>query len=117
MKLSKTGKIMNVASTAAFQPGPLMSVYFATKAYVLHFSEAIASELAPYGISVTVLCPGATATKFKLESEMADIKMFKNTKFAAPYDVALYGYKAMMKKQMVAVHGWFNIFLVNSNRF
>lgn len=117
MKQEKTGKILNVASTAAFQPGPLMSVYFATKAYVLHFSEALSNELEPYGVGVTVLCPGATATKFKIESEMADIKMFKNAKFAKPFDVALYWYNALMSKKIVAVHGWFNKFLVNSNRF
>src|SRR5258708_27058245 len=56
------GRIMNVASTAAFQPGPLMTVYYATKAYVLSFSEALANEVMPYGVTVTCLCPGATST-------------------------------------------------------
>src|SRR5271154_4231612 len=60
----KTGKILNVASTAAFQPGPLMAVYYATKAYVLHFSEALANELNGTGVTVTCLCPGATVTEF-----------------------------------------------------
>jgi hypothetical protein len=60
----KSGGILNVASTAAFQPGPLMAVYFATKAYVLHFSEALANELNGSGVTVTALCPGATATEF-----------------------------------------------------
>src|SRR5579864_3658891 len=61
----KNGGILNVASTAAFQPGPLMAVYFATKAYVLHFSEALANELRESGITVTCLCPGPTATEFQ----------------------------------------------------
>ena len=58
------GKIMNVASTAAFQPGPTMSVYFATKAFVLSFSEAISEEVRDKGITVTALCPGSTETGF-----------------------------------------------------
>ncbi len=62
MKLSGYGRIMNVASTAAFQPGPGMAVYFATKAYVLSFSEAISEELVGTGITVTALCPGPTAS-------------------------------------------------------
>ena len=56
--------IMNVASTAAFQPGPLMAVYFATKAYVLHFSEALAEEVRPAGVTVSAFCPGPTRTEF-----------------------------------------------------
>ncbi len=60
----KRGRIMNVASTAGFQPGPLMAVYYATKAYVISFSEALANELKSSGVTVTCLCPGATATEF-----------------------------------------------------
>src|SRR5258708_35321816 len=58
------GRIMNVASTAGFQPGPLMAVYYATKAYVISFSEAIANELKGTGVTVTCLCPGPTETEF-----------------------------------------------------
>ena len=61
----RRGRILNVASTAAFQPGPLMAVYYATKAYVLSFSEAIANELAGTGVTVTALCPGPTRTEFQ----------------------------------------------------
>jgi len=61
----RSGKILNVASTAGFQPGPLMSVYYATKAYVISFSEALANELDGSGVTVTCLCPGATDTGFQ----------------------------------------------------
>src|SRR5262249_37548779 len=61
----RSGKILNVASTAGFQPGPLMAVYYATKAYVISFSEAIANELKDSGVSVTCLCPGPTDTSFQ----------------------------------------------------
>jgi short-subunit dehydrogenase len=64
------GRILNVASTAAFQPGPLMAVYFATKAYVLHLSEALANELQGTGVTVTCLCPGPTATEFQQRANM-----------------------------------------------
>jgi len=71
------GKILNVASTAAFQPGPTMSVYFATKAYVLSFSEAIANELKGTGVTVTALCPGATSTGFKKAAALEKSQLFK----------------------------------------
>jgi len=70
MLARKRGRIMNVASTAGFQPGPLMAVYYATKAYVIMFSEAIANELKGSGVTVTCLCPGATATKFAGRAKM-----------------------------------------------
>ena len=65
MVARKSGKILNTASTAAFQPGPLMSVYFATKHYVLAFSEGIAEEWNQYGVTVTALCPGPTESEFQ----------------------------------------------------
>ena len=67
----KSGAILNVASTAAFQPGPNMAVYFATKAYVLSFTEALHEELKPHGVKVSALCPGPTRTEF---GEVAGIK-------------------------------------------
>lgn len=70
------GKILNVASTAAFQPGPLMAVYYATKAYVLSFSEAIDYELSHTNVSVTALCPGATATNFEKEQALSHLDCF-----------------------------------------
>src|SRR5271166_4002120 len=71
----KSGGILNVASAAAFQPGPLMAVYFATKAYVLHFSEALSNELNGTGVTVTCLCPGPTATEFLKRANIADIRL------------------------------------------
>ena len=73
----RTGKIMNVASTAGFQPGPLMAVYYATKAYVISFSEALANELADKGITVTCLCPGATETAFAGRAGNDATRLFK----------------------------------------
>src|SRR6202522_4223637 len=73
----RSGKIMNVASVAAFQPGPLMAVYYATKAYVILFSEALANELSSSGVTVTCLCPGATDTGFQGRAGVADSKLFK----------------------------------------
>ena len=73
----RRGRIMNVASTAGFQPGPLMSVYYATKAYVIMFSEAIANELKGSGVTVTCLCPGATATQFAGRANMEKSRLFR----------------------------------------
>ncbi len=111
------GKIMNVASTAAFQPGPTMAVYYATKAYVLHFSEAIANELKDKNITVTALCPGATASGFQSAAKMEDSKLVKGKKLPSSKVVAQYGYNAMMKGKTVAIHGFMNRVLANSVRF
>src|SRR5581483_11195724 len=72
----RSGRIVNVASTAAFQPGPLMAVYYATKAYVLSFSEAVADELRGSGVTVTALCPGPTATGFAERAGMTRSRLF-----------------------------------------
>ena len=80
MVKNKGGKIMNVASTAAFQPCPTMSVYGATKAFVLSFSEAVDNEVREKGITVTALCPGATRSGFQAAANMTDSKLFKNKK-------------------------------------
>ncbi|WP_035727083.1 SDR family NAD(P)-dependent oxidoreductase [Eisenibacter elegans] len=109
----KQGRIMNVASMAAFQPSPLMSIYFASKAFVLSFSEALSSELRPHGISVTVLCPGTTRTGFQAAvgagtPEMSD----KKWAYASAEEVALYGYRAMMRGTTIAIHGTVNKLLV-----
>lgn len=105
------GKILNVASLAAFQPGPFMSIYYASKAYLLSFSQAIANELKGTGISVTVLCPGPTRTSFQ---EVVSSNSSKNRiKFnmASAREVARCGYTAMMKGRTVAIPGMFNKFL------
>lgn len=111
------GRIMNVASTAAFQPGPFMAVYYATKAYVLSFSEAIANELQGTGVTVTALCPGPTESGFVKAAALDDSKLFKNKKLPASREVAEYGYKAMMKGKTVAIHGTMNWIMANSVRF
>lgn len=112
-----SGKIMNVASTASFQPGPGMAVYYATKAYVLHFSEALHSEVRKKGVTVTALCPGATESGFSAAADMEDSKLFKGKKLPSSAEVARYGYKAMMKGKPVAIHGLMNYLMANSVRF
>ena len=109
-----SGKIMNVASTASFQPGPLMSVYFATKAYVLHFSEAINNEVQHKGVTITALCPGATETGFQAAGALDDSKLFNGKKLPTGKTVAEFGYKAMMKGKAVAIHGFLNNILARS---
>ncbi|PKH66941.1 short-chain dehydrogenase [Flavobacterium sp. ALD4] len=117
MVLQKKGKIMNVASTAAFQPGPTMAVYYATKSYVLHFSEAIDNEVRDKGITVTALCPGATESGFQDAADMNESKLVKGRKLPTSKEVAEYGFRAMMKGKRVAIHGLFNSIMANSIRF
>jgi short-subunit dehydrogenase len=109
------GKIMNVASTAAFQPGPTMSVYFATKAFVLSFSEAICEEVRDKGITVTALCPGSTETNFHAVV-MGDKNLLKERKKSSPAEVAEFGYHSMMLGKRVAVHGFKNEIMAVSAR-
>lgn len=113
----KYGRILNVASTAAFQPGPTMSVYYATKAYVLHFSEAISNELKGTGVTVTALCPGATESDFQNKAAMQESKLVKGKKLPGSAEVAAYGYRSMKKGKVVAIHGIMNYLLANSIRF
>ena len=102
------GKILNVASTAAFQPGPMMAVYFATKAYVLSFSEAIARELKGTGVSITTLCPGATETGFQRAAGATGSRVFDSRTLPTGADVAAYSYKALQRQKRVAIHGAIN---------
>lgn len=111
------GRILNIASTAAFQAGPLMSTYYATKAYVLSFSEGLAGELAGTGVTVTVHCPGATSTEFASTAGNDESPLFQRKGVATPEEVADHAYAAMMKGQTVAVHGALNNFLAWSIRF
>lgn len=104
----KHGRILNISSTAAFQPGPMMAVYFATKAFVLHLSEAIGDELKEDHITVTALCPGPTDTHFGEESKMNASQLVKNVKIAGAREVAQLGFNAMMKGKPVAIHGAMN---------
>ncbi len=110
------GKIMNVASTAAFQPLPYMSVYGATKAYVLSLSEGLANEYKADNITVTALCPGATTTSFKENAKMGENLLFKGIVSTAA-SVAKYGYKAMMNGKAVAIPGMMNKIMAGSIRF
>jgi len=117
MKKRKNGKILNVASVAAFMPGAFMSVYYATKAYVLSFSEAIANELKPYGVSVTVLCPGPTRTNFEQAADLNDNSFFNRLPVATANQVARYGLNAMNKRKIVAIEGFLNKLMIFSLRF
>lgn len=112
-----SGRIMNVASTAAFQPGPTMAVYFATKAYVLSFSEAVNNEVRDKGITVTALCPGSTESGFQTVAGLEENKLIKGRNLPSSKQVAEYGYREMMKGKAVAIHGLKNIILANSVRF
>lgn len=112
----KHGRIMNVASTAGFQPGPLMAVYYATKAYVVSFSEAIANELKGTGVSVTCLCPGATATEFATRAEMEKSRLFKMGKMKS-IDVARAGLGGMMRGKTMVIPGMRNWMMAEAVRF
>ncbi|MDP9177503.1 MAG: SDR family oxidoreductase [Gemmatimonadota bacterium] len=112
----RSGRVMNVASTAAFQPGPLMAVYYATKAYVLSFSEAIAEELRNTGVTVTALCPGATATAFADTAEISNTRLFTRIGIADAESVAAYGYKAMMRGERVAIPSLRDKIMVQTER-
>jgi hypothetical protein len=113
---SKNGGILNVASTAAFQPGPLMAVYFATKAYVLHFSEALANELHGTGVTVTCLCPGATATEFHKRANATGMRLLKMGSMDAR-TVAEDGYRGLMAGKPVVISGLKNWLVAQSVRF
>ena len=116
MMACKQGKIMNISSTAAFQPGPMMAVYFASKAYVQHLSEALNNEVKDSGVSVTAFCPGPTDTHFMDDSKMKQSKLLENTKLASSHAVALSGYRAMMKSKPVKIHGVLNNAMIFSLR-
>lgn len=112
----RSGRVLNVASTAAFQPGPLMAVYFATKAYVLSFSQALAEELRDTGVTVTALCPGPTQTDFADAAQMTKSRLFTTFGVADADDVAAYGVHAMLKGKRVAIPGIRNKLLAQANR-
>ena len=111
------GRIMNVASTAAFQPGPLMAVYYATKAYVLSFSEALANELRGSGVTVTCFCPGATNTGFAKRAGNEGSRLFKQIGGMNAETVARDGYRGLMKGKTVVISGTHNWLVAESVRF
>ncbi|MBS1515082.1 MAG: SDR family oxidoreductase [Bacteroidetes bacterium] len=112
-----SGRILNVASTAAFQPGPLMSVYYAGKAFVLSLSEAMAYELKDTKVTVTCLCPGPTKSNFQNAANINESGLVKGRKIPSSYDVALFGYNEMMKGKYLAVEGFMNKFMAFCVRF
>jgi short-subunit dehydrogenase len=101
MKKRKSGKILNTASTAGFLPGPLQATYFATKAFVVSFSEALAHELKPHNISVTALCPGPVKTEFEKTAGMTGGNLFE--KAASAKSTAEKGYRAMEKGKVICI--------------
>jgi short-subunit dehydrogenase len=115
--LATRGKILNTASTAAFQPGPYMAVYYATKSFVLSFSEAIASELEDTGVTVTALCPGPTASGFQDKAELGNSALVKGKKLPTSEEVAALGYRAMQRGQRVYIPGFMNWAMAQSMRF
>ena len=112
----KSGAILNVASTAAFQPGPKMAVYFATKAYVLSLSEALHEELKPHGIHVTCLCPGPTRTEFGEVAGFGGNGLFDRVAMESPAVVKA-GLNGLDRNKAVVVPGLVNKLTANSGRF
>jgi short-subunit dehydrogenase len=117
MKKQGRGRILNVASTASFQPGPMMAIYYATKSYVLHLSEALYNELAVHHISVTTLCPGPTETGFQQEANLGNSRLVKGKKLPTAATVAEYGFMAMMQGKRLAIPGLVNKMMVFFIRF
>jgi uncharacterized protein len=111
------GRIVNVASTAAFQPGPYMAVYYATKAYVLSFSEALAQELSDTGVTVTALCPGPTETEFQAAAGLEDTLLFKGPLVMSAAKVARLGWAAARRGKPVVIPGLANKLLKETVRF
>jgi short-subunit dehydrogenase len=112
----KSGAILNVASTAAFQPGPKMAVYFATKAFVLSLTEALHEELKPHRVKVSCLCPGPTRTEFGDVAGFGGNSMFDRVAMNAP-EVVEAGLKGLDRNQAVVVTGWINKIGAVSTRF
>ncbi|TMD23282.1 MAG: SDR family oxidoreductase [Chloroflexi bacterium] len=103
----RAGRILNLASTAAFEPGPLMAVYYASKAYVLSFSEALANELHGTGVTVTALAPGPTRTGFQKRGVMEDSRLVQG-QIADARSVAAAGYRGMMSGKTIVIPGFTN---------
>jgi len=113
----RRGKILNVASTAGFAPGPRMAVYYATKAYVILFSEALANEVEEKGVTVTCLCPGATDTGFQGRAGTEKTMLFRSLRPMDAKSVAIDGYRGMMAGKTLVISGLRNWLLAESIRF
>ena len=114
----RRGRILNVGSVAGFNPGPLLNVYHASKAFVNSWSEALAIELKDNncGVTVTTLCPGPTDTDFFPKAGMLETRAFQKATVSAPQDVAKAGYEGLMKGELFVVPGIMNKALVASRR-
>jgi short-subunit dehydrogenase len=116
MLARRSGRVLNVASTAGFQPGPLMAAYYASKAYVLSLTEALAEETRGSGVTCTALCPGVTASGFQKAAEVEDSKLVAGKRLAPASEVAEYGVRAMERGTVVAIPGANNKVLAFSVR-
>lgn len=116
MILRSAGRILNTASAAGFQPGPGYATYSATKAFVLSYTESIATELAGSGVTVTALCPGPTDTDFFPKADMMETRAFQEANLMAPQVVAEAGYKAVMSGDRVVIPGLANKAMVFMRR-
>lgn len=110
----RNGRILNVGSTAAFQPGPLMAVYYATKAFVLSFSEALWDETRDTGVTVTCLCPGPTHTGFSARADVTNSRLFRSPGVMSSQEVARAGFEAMMAGTRVVIPGTRNRLLARA---
>jgi len=117
MVARKRGGVLNLASTASFQPGPLMAVYYASKAYVLWFSEALAEELRGTGVTVTALCPGPTESGFQARANLEESRLVKGKRLMGAASVAQAGYDGFRRGRQVVVPGFRNRLLAQSIRF
>jgi short-subunit dehydrogenase len=115
--LATKGKMLNLSSTAAFQPGPYMAVYYATKGFVLSFSEALGAELAETGVTVTALCPGPTLSGFQDKAAMHHSAMVKGKRLPTSEEVARKGFRAFQRGRRVYIPGWKNWILAQLPRF
>lgn len=113
----RRGRILNVASTAAFQPGPLMSVYYATKSYVVSFSEAIHNEAGDYGVTVTCLCPGPTITEFQKRAGASSTRLFTSGRSMDAATVARIGLNGMKAGKPLVIAGRLNALMAVLVRF
>lgn len=113
----RSGKILNVASTAAFQAGPLMSTYYASKAYVLLLSEGLNNELAEDGVHVSVLCPGPTDTEFAARADMFSTKLFNAPWKMNAAKVAKICFSGLMRGKKIIIPGLMNRLIAFSTRF
>jgi short-subunit dehydrogenase len=113
---ARRGKVLNVASVAAFLPGPYTSIYYASKAFVLHFTEALAEELAGTGATVTCLCPGPVETNFQKRAHVGGSSRANGPLYMDVHEVVRLGYEGMKQGKRLVIPGWKNRLLVQMLR-